>query len=128
MPGGRGNITPGQPHTSPDITKTGSQTRVHRCAPTLLSAQTQALFGGGLLGGACYSPHLWGPLPLPSSWGQALVEVKRLVDKHCVAVARSCDSARVVTPLKAVYTERHPVQEADRRGLAWLLLLFPAAF
>lgn len=33
----------------------------------------------------------------------------------------------MVRPLEAVYSARQPVQEADRRGLAQRLLLFPAA-
>lgn len=30
--------------------------------------------------------------PFVGSWGQALVSAKHIVYKHCMAVARSCDS------------------------------------
>lgn len=69
-------------HTQPSPSKTRlSRTRVHGRVTTLPTARPQALLGR----------EPGGP-PFPGSWGQALVVVKHVVDKHCVAVARSCDS------------------------------------
>ena len=84
----------------------------------LPSAPTQALCGGAP-GGARCSPHLRGPLPLPRLLRQALVGRGRstlLINTAWLSLGAVTQSL-LVTPLKAVYSARHPVQEADRRGL-----------
>ena len=85
------------------------------CAPN------QALWAGEGLQGSLLPPASGVLSPSSDSgggeWGQALVGGKHTVYKHRVAVARSCDSARAVTPIQVVYSAQHPVQEAGRRGL-----------